>query len=712
MAQRIYCLKKIGFAASLVASALLVLPSTGWADNKTDCRSGDVERMLKACVDLAQNSKTPKVERVEFFIRLGVASFAKNDLKQARSSYGSALRLDPANALAYLNLADLELNAGDLKKAIDNYNKAVDQYAKVLQTDPTAGRKGLASSYIGRGNALYETGKFDAAVSDYNQALKHDPNSSAAYNGRGKAHREMGEAEKALADFDQAISVNAEDTVGLISRANIFADRREWVKAFKDYDAAIEKKPEATAYNNRGAAYLNKGDFDRALADFNLALESALKQDQVPAAFYFNRALAYHLKGDLDSAIADYGFTIRRDNDYAYAWRNRGAIHIGRDDFAAAITDFARATQINPKDAESQYFLGLAYLKQGNTQKAVEALSTSVQLDEKHVAALIALGEAQSILGKYDAAQGALERALKLDPVSAESYFQRGRIWQARGDLEHARSDYRDAINLDPKHAGALAALDQVSKGTTAAIPQPPPGKPILNRVALVIGNSAYQRVGRLPNPSRDAFAVATALRQIGFREVRLVENQTKGELLNSLRDFRDLADTADWAAIYYAGHGIEINGENFLVPVDARLLSDRDVTYEAIPLSYFLTTIERARQLKLVILDACRDNPFLGQMRLSNPTRSIGRGLARVEEPGGSTLIAYAAKSGQIAQDGTGANSPFVKALLERFQTPGLEVEKAFRLIRDDVLLATDRQQEPSYVSALGGDDYIINPK
>ena len=694
-------------------AASLSFGSTVFADSRSDCRSGDINRMVKGCAELAQNSKTPKTERVEYFIRLGVANFARTELTQARSAYESALRLDPTNALAHLNLADLELNAGDLKRAIDNYNKAIDGYGKALQTDPNNASRGLASSYIGRGNALYESGKFEIAIADYDEALKYDSNSAAAFNGRGKAWRENGKIDKALADFNQAIATNPDDTVGLISRANVYADKRDWENAFKDYNAALEKKPEATAYNNRGAAYLNKGDLDRALEDFNRALEDAIKHDHVPAAFYYNRALVYHLKGELDLAIADYTLTIRRDSEYAYAFRNRGAIYVGKGEFALAIGDFTQTVRINAKDADGQYFLGLANLKQGNSQKAVDALIKSVQLDEKNSAARSALGEAYAKLGKYDDARAAFEKAIALDPVSADAYFQRGLVWQAQGDLNRARADYQEALNLNPKLDGARAALEQVSKGAAAAVPAAPPGRPLLNRVALVIGNSDYQKVGRLPNPARDAIAVATAFRQIGFKEVRLVENQTRSELLKSLRDFRDIADHAEWATIYYAGHGIEINGENYLVPVDARLVSDRDVPDEAIPLSRFLTTIDRAKQLKMVILDACRDNPFLSQMRFTNPTRSIGRGLARIEEPpGGSTLIAYAAKSGQIAQDGSGSNSPFVRALLERFQTPGLEVEKAFRLIRDDVLGATDRQQEPSYVSSLGGDDYIINPE
>jgi tetratricopeptide (TPR) repeat protein len=271
----------MGFSVAFVGTNL----NQAWADVRSDCRSEDIQRMLKSCAELAQNSRTPRNERVEFFIRLGVANFAQNDIRQARSAYASALRLDSSNALAYLNLADLELNAGDLKEAIDNYTKAIEQYAKT--PNDVGSTKGLASSYIGRGNALYESGKFDAAISDYNQALKFDPRSAAAYNGRGKTWREKGDVEKALVDFNHAIASNPDGAIGLISRANVYADKRDWDKAFKDYDSAIEKKPEPTALNNRGAAYLNKGDFDLALRDFNRALEEAQKSNQVPAAGFF-----------------------------------------------------------------------------------------------------------------------------------------------------------------------------------------------------------------------------------------------------------------------------------------------------------------------------------------------------------------------------------------------------------------------------------------
>jgi uncharacterized caspase-like protein len=143
-------------------------------------------------------------------------------------------------------------------------------------------------------------------------------------------------------------------------------------------------------------------------------------------------------------------------------------------------------------------------------------------------------------------------------------------------------------------------------------------------------------------------------------------------------------------------------------VPVDARLKSDRDVQFEAISLDQVQGSIEGARKLKLVILDACRDNPFLRQMKRTLPSRSIGRGLAPIE-PEAGLLIAYAAKAGQVAMDGEGPNSPFVSALVKRLSTPGIDVQFVFRLVRADVLAATGKQQEPFTYGSLPGENFYF---
>ena len=227
-------------------------------------------------------------------------------------------------------------------------------------------------------------------------------------------------------------------------------------------------------------------------------------------------------------------------------------------------------------------------------------------------------------------------------------------------------------------------------------------------RVALVVGNSSYSNVAKLPNAKSDAENIAAALQRIGFTTVKLGLDLPREKVIEVLKAFAAEADRADWAVVYYAGHGIEFGGTNFLIPTDARLASDRDVAYEAVALDQVLLAVEGARKLRLVILDACRDNPFATTMRRTAADRSIGRGLARVE-PEGATLVAYAAKDGQVAQDGDGANSPFATALVRYIETPGLEINFLFRRVRDDVLNATGRRQEPFVYGSLPAAEFYF---
>ena len=230
------------------------------------------------------------------------------------------------------------------------------------------------------------------------------------------------------------------------------------------------------------------------------------------------------------------------------------------------------------------------------------------------------------------------------------------------------------------------------------------------NRVALVIGNSTYRSVPFLPNPSNDADLTASALRSTGFSDVTVVKDLDRDSLADALKIFQRKADDADWAVIYYAGHGIEVDGDNFLIPVDAALKDARDIEDEAISLDRLLRSIEGADKLRLVVLDACRDNPFEQQMQVAGLTRSIGRGLARVE-PTGATLVVYAAKEGTTSIDGDGANSSFAVSFAKRVIQPGIEINKVFRFVRDDVMQATENVQQPFVYGSLPPDDFFFVP-
>jgi Caspase domain len=178
-----------------------------------------------------------------------------------------------------------------------------------------------------------------------------------------------------------------------------------------------------------------------------------------------------------------------------------------------------------------------------------------------------------------------------------------------------------------------------------------------------------------------------------------------------ALRDFADKARGADIAVIYFAGHGLEVDGTNYVVPVDAVLERDADVDDEAIALNRILLAAEPATQLRLVILDACRDNPFAKKMKRTMSSRSLGRGLIGVEANKPNTFIAFAAKEGSTAADGDGKNSPFSAALLKHLTRPGLDIRKAFGFVRDDVMSATGNQQEPYTTNSLGGNDVALVP-
>ncbi|MGA2058606.1 MAG: caspase family protein [Bradyrhizobium sp.] len=219
-------------------------------------------------------------------------------------------------------------------------------------------------------------------------------------------------------------------------------------------------------------------------------------------------------------------------------------------------------------------------------------------------------------------------------------------------------------------------------------------------RVALVIGNGAYRSVPALPNPPNDAGDVVAALKRLGF-EVTLITNASFDEMRRGLIALGRDAAGADMATVYFAGHGMEINGENWLIPVDAELKRDTDAANEAISLQSVMMQLSSTTSLGLVILDACRNNPFAAKMNRSLAVRAVSGGLGRIE-PVGNVLVAYAARDGTTALDGNGRNSPFTAALLRNIETPGVEVTFVFRNVRDDVMEATRNEQQPFVYGSL----------
>lgn len=229
-------------------------------------------------------------------------------------------------------------------------------------------------------------------------------------------------------------------------------------------------------------------------------------------------------------------------------------------------------------------------------------------------------------------------------------------------------------------------------------------------RVALVIGNSAYRYAPPLANPLNDAGDMAEKLRGLGFEVVSGSDLDLNG-VRNTVRDFVSRLDGADIALFYYAGHGLQVNGENYLAPVDARLSSAIDLDFETVPINLVMSAMERSAKVNLFFFDACRDNPLVDNLARSMGTRSgsVGRGLAKLGTGIGS-LIAFATQPGNIALDGKERNSPFTAALLRHLGTPGEDITRNLVKVRRDVLAATNGRQVPWDNSSLTSEVVLVS--
>ena len=395
------------------------------------------------------------------------------------------------------------------------------------------------------------------------------------------------------------------------------------------------------------------------------------------AVSYLGRGNAYEEKGEYQTALADYDEAIRIDASICpCAYLSRGILYWRTGELDKALVEYTQALSHDPKYALAYNNRGLVHEAKGNRDRALADFSEAIRLDGKNALAL----------------------------------NNRGKLHEAMGDRDRAIADYATVLTL-PKDSADTRQRQEVALARLGRLNQPkaaaahPPGK----RVALVIGNGNYAHAGVLDNPRNDARGVASSLRKLGFT-VKDHYDLDRSQMVAALSDFGDLIAGADWAVVFYAGHGVEMDGTNYLIPIDVRLKRDSDVPLEGVSLNAVLAKVDAAKQLGIVILDACRNNPFVTRMtRSAGARRSISQGLGRIE-PEGNTAVAYAARHDTTADDGpAGGNSPFSEALLGHIEEPGIEIRILFGKVRDAVRRKTDRRQEPFLYSSLGGDQHFF---
>lgn len=230
-------------------------------------------------------------------------------------------------------------------------------------------------------------------------------------------------------------------------------------------------------------------------------------------------------------------------------------------------------------------------------------------------------------------------------------------------------------------------------------------------RVALVVGIAQYETVRPLKNTIEDSELISRTLESLGF-EVTKLTDAGLSQLRGTIKDFAFRAETADVALVYYAGHGMEVGGENLLIPADSSAKNRQQAASTSVSLKEVLTAVDRARQLRIVILDSCRDDPFVkkeGQGLVTFSVEAGSRAGLAPPSPERGTLVAFAAKDGAVALDGEGDNSPFALALAENLSRPDLEIGLMFRQVRDAVLRQTGNRQEPHMYGSLSGDPYFL---
>jgi tetratricopeptide (TPR) repeat protein len=557
-----------------------------------------------------------------------------NDFKLAVQACTATLR---DGALSGADLAMAYGDRGFAYERLDQLDKAIADFDAAIRLKPD-----YALAFGGRGLAYDNKGDTDRAIADYSQALRLKPDLTEALNNRAKVYFDRGDLTKAMADFSQAIRLRPDFFIAFDGRANVYAKRDEPLKAIVDYTEALRLRPDyANALNGRGAAYSDMGDYGRAIADYIRAV--GLQPDFADG--FNNLANAYDRLGDYDRAIVNYDRAIAIEPNNANAFNGRGNAYQDKGDYAHAIADYGRAISLDPRAA--------------------------VSLNNR--------GSAFSSLGDYTRAVADFDQVLRLNPKFATAYANRGVAeWDLRKNDKAAVTDLGKALALDSHLDYAKKKLKEILAAQSAVALRQATASTPGRKSALVIGNSVYDTLPRLPNAAADARAVAKSLTAMGY-DVTTVYDKSAAEIKAALDTFaRTVAPAADTALIWYSGHGqsfsadggdpsarAALQSDNYVLPVDFR--PGDDVLSKAVSLGDLMNATLSAGKLHIVVVDACRPN----QMKGARPGFTAGA-QPTAPAPGIQPLIenlmvVYSTSPGQTAADGAqGQHSPFVQAFLD----------------------------------------------
>jgi tetratricopeptide (TPR) repeat protein len=556
-----------------------------------------------------------------------------------------------------------------------------------------------------RGVGYFRKKEWDAAITDFNEAIRLNPQDNVLFGNRADSYRNLKQWDRAIADINKAVQLNPKNRRNYYIRGLIFYDQDNYDRAIPEFSQAIKIDAKYDeAYYYRGRSFFLKKDYKSAIPDFT----ASTKLDPKYAPTWFYRGLSYERLENLNQALEDYNRAISIDDGHGSARHNRGMIKLGRGDYDGAIEDFTVSIRTSA-DEISHNSRGVAYRNKGEFQLAMSDFNEAIRFDPKYARPYYHRGMLHSRAGATDLAVADLRKAVELDPQSREA---RDALSRAESMLASSPPRPQPQQQQRPQQAPqAIASLPQAPVNIPQA--QAPGTSQGGKRVALVIGNSSYQFSSKLANPGNDAQDISKTLRALGFEVVEGRDLDRRG-MDDAIRQFARKLDGAGLAILFYSGHGVQVGERNYLIPIDAKIERAADLNLDAFDLQRVLDQMEAEKRVNLVFLDACRDNPLTRSLARNSGggTRStaVGQGLAPVQSAAG-TLIAYATQPNNVALDGDGRNSPFTTALLKHMVTPGLEVELMMKQVRIDVITATREKQVPWGHSSLVGNVYLRAP-
>ena len=612
------------------------------------CTGPSTDAGLTACTAVIQSPGLTPSDRAAAYRARGITYSDLGQDDHAISDYDAAIRLKP-------DFADAFVTRGNAYNRGRQYDRAIADFDVAIRLNP-----GDASAFYSRATAYTSKGLLARAITDYDASIRLKPNDANAFMGRGSAYDDLGQYDRAISDYDIAIRLKPDFANALVNRGVTYKNQGLFDRAIADYDAAIRLQPElSAAFNNRGIAYKDKRQYDRAISDYDTAIR--LKPNYATA--FYNRAITYNNKGQPDKAIADYSAAIRLDPNEAKAFMGRGSVYDDLGQYDRAIADYDTAIRLKPDFADALVNRGVSYKNKGLYDQAVV---------------------------DYDA-------ALRLQPVDAIAVANRAIAVAKLGNDEEAVAELRRALVMNPKLGYAKSALDELVSLQKAAEAQRTRSAIPGRRIALVIGNTEYAHLPKVPNASGDATAVAKALSSLGFAVTPVVPNLNDRALKAAVKGFYDAAFSADVAVVWYIGHGQTLESgdrkagteslqtDNFILPTD--FAPGDDVYEKAMTVGALMAAVAPAKGLRLVVIDACRTlnltSRRTGFVEPKAPPAAAGK--ASVQDF--PRLVVYSTDSNAAAQDGpTNGHSPFTQAFLEVLSSPsvrGADIRNVFSGVR-----------------------------